>query len=113
MSFPEDVILVNGGDIRQGMWGIAWDIPNDLMAIGDQKIMLSDLSGSSVVSDKHETSYTGVGRVAGGILGAALLGPIGAAGGLLAGGKTRVDETIILCCLFDGRTFTGEVSQLT
>jgi len=32
---------------------------------------------------------------------------------LLAGGKRRIDETIILCTLFDGRSFTAECSQLT
>lgn len=109
MSFPNDVILVNGGDIRQGMWGIA----KDLMSIGDHVIMLSELSGCSLVSDKHEAYQTGAGRLAGGILGAALLGPLGAAAGLLAGGKRRVDETIVHCSLFDGRSFTGEVSPLT
>jgi hypothetical protein len=32
---------------------------------------------------------------------------------LLAGGKRRIDQTIILCRLFDGRSFTAECSQTT
>lgn len=109
MSFPEDVLLVKEGDLDHGMWGLA----EHLMAKEDQVIMLDLLQSCSLVSDRHEAYQTGMGRVAGGIIGAALLGPIGAAGGLLAGGKRRIDETIVLCRLFDGRTFTAECSPLT
>lgn len=109
MSFPENVILVVDGEVEKGMWGIA----KDLMAKDDHVILLSELVGCSLVSDRHEEYQTGIGRVAGGVIGAVLLGPIGAAGGLLAGGKRRVDETIVLCSLSDGRSFSGEVSQLT
>jgi hypothetical protein len=109
MSFPENLLVVKGGDISLGPWGFAANFINQ----GDILIELDLLQSCVVVSDRHESFQTGMGRVAGGILGAALLGPIGAAGGLLAGGKRRIDETIILCRLFDGRTFTAECSQLT
>jgi hypothetical protein len=109
MSFPENSLLITSGDLNLGAWGFAADF-----IIQDSDIIeLDTLQSCSVVSDRHEDYQTGIGRVAGGIIGAALLGPIGAAGGLLAGGKRRIDETIILCQLFDGRTFTAECSQLT
>ena len=109
MIFPENALLVKEGDLDHGMWGVS----EDLIAKDNQVIMLESLQSCSLVSDRHEAYQTGMGRVAGGIIGAALLGPIGAAGGLLAGGKRRIDETIVLCRLFDGRTFTAECSQLT
>jgi len=109
MSFPDGVIYVKSGDIELGMWGIA----KDLMAINESVIWLEDLLQCTPVSDRHEEYQTGVGRLAGGILGGVLLGPIGAVGGILVGGQTKIDETIVFCTLADGRTFSGEVSQLT
>ncbi len=109
MSFPENALLIKDGDLSLGPWGFA----ANFISQGDKLVELDLLQSCTVVSDKHEAYQTGIGRLAGGILGAALLGPIGAAGGLLAGGKRRIDETIILCRLFDGRTFTAECSQLT
>jgi len=109
MTFPENVLLVKEGDLPSGMWGVA----EHLMCQGDNDVMLDLVQSCIIVSDRHEAYQTGLGRIAGGIIGAALLGPIGAAGGLLAGGKRRIDETIILCRLFDGRSFTAECSQLT
>lgn len=109
MSFPENALLIKDGDLNPGPWGFA----ANFISQGDNVVELDLLQSCTVVSDRHEAYQTGIGRVAGGILGAALLGPIGAAGGLLAGGKRRIDETIILCSLFDGRSFTAECSQLT
>lgn len=109
MSFPENALLIKDGDLNPGPWGFA----ANFISQGDTLVELDLLQSCTVVSDRHEAYQTGIGRVAGGVIGAALLGPIGAAGGLLAGGKRRIDETIILCRLFDGRTFTAECSQLT
>lgn len=109
MGFPENALLIKDGDLNLGPWGFA----ANFISQGDTLVELDLLQSCTVVSDRHEAYQTGIGRVAGGIIGAALLGPIGAAGGLLAGGKRRIDETIILCKLFDGRTFTAECSQLT
>lgn len=109
MGFPENSLLLKHGDLDPGPWGFA----GNFISQGDKIVELDLLQSCIVVSDRHEAYQTGIGRVAGGIIGAALLGPIGAAGGLLAGGKRRIDETIILCRLFDGRTFTAECSQLT
>jgi hypothetical protein len=109
MGFPENALLLKDGDLNPGPWGFA----GNFISQGDTVVELDLLQSCTVVSDRHEAYQTGIGRVAGGIIGAALLGPIGAAGGLLAGGKRRIDETIILCRLFDGRTFTAECSQLT
>lgn len=109
MGFPENALLIKDGDLNLGPWGFA----ANFISQGDTLVELDLLQSCTLVSDRHEAYQTGIGRVAGGIIGAALLGPIGAAGGLLAGGKRRIDETIILCKLFDGRTFTAECSQLT
>ena len=109
MSFPENALLIKDGDINLGPWGFA----ANFISQGGDVVELNLLQSCTVVSDRHEAYQTGIGRVAGGIIGAALLGPIGAAGGLLTGGKRRIDETIILCRLFDGRSFTAECSQLT
>jgi hypothetical protein len=65
-----------------------------------------------VVKDQHETIQSGAGRIAGGIIGGVLLGPVGAIGGLLSGGKRRVDETIIICSFSDGKSFVAESTQL-
>jgi len=109
MSFPENALMVRSGDIERGMWGLA----ETLIAKGDEVIQLDCLQTCTIVSDRHETVQTGMGRISGGIIGGVLLGPIGAAGGLLTGGKRKIDETIILCRLFDNRSFTAECSQLT
>jgi hypothetical protein len=109
MKFPDNIIYVNSGGIDAG----AWVLSGDQIERNGKILFLKELVTCTVVSDKHETHQTFVGRIAGGILGAAILGPIGAAGGLLTGGKTRIDETVILCLLADGRSFSATVSQLT
>lgn len=109
MSFPEGALVVINGEISLGAWGFA----DDFMVKDAEIIPLAELVYCRVVSDRHETYQTGVGRVAGGIIGGVLLGPLGAAGGLLAGGKRRIDETIIYCRLADERSFTAQCSQLT
>lgn len=109
MTFRDDALFVKSGDIPKGIYGIA----HELMAGEETTIFFKDIQQCSIVSDVHESYQTGVGRIAGGIIGGVFLGPIGAAAGLLSGGKKRFDRTIILCRLNDGRSFTAECSQLT
>lgn len=109
MMFPDAAIYVKEGDIPIGTYAIQ----DSLMVSMEVTLPLNEIYSCTVVSDRHETYQTGTGRIAGGIIGAVLLGPLGAAGGLLAGGKRRFDETIILCRLCDGRTFSAQCTPLT
>jgi len=99
--------MVQGGDLKPGIWTLS----DDLITDGKTKIKISKLMFCTIEKDEHKIIQAGTGRIAGGIVGAALLGPIGALGGLLAGGKKRVDETIINCGFDDGRVFSAECTQ--
>jgi predicted RNA-binding Zn-ribbon protein involved in translation (DUF1610 family) len=72
----------------------------------------SRLIHCNIVKDEHITTQSGMGRIAGGIIGGALLGPIGAIGGLLSGGKKKIDQTIVMCTFDDNRTFIAETTQV-
>ena len=104
-----NTVLVQTGDIEKG----GWRLYESGLLKGYERIFLDQFHQCSIVSDRHESQQSGVGRVAGGIIGAALLGPIGAIGGLMSGGKKRIDETIILCKLDNGKTFSAECTPLT
>lgn len=99
---------VQGGSFPAGKYILS----NDKFSNGEIAVKISKLVSCTIVKDEHSTIQSGTGRIAGGILGAALLGPIGALGGLLAGGKRRVDQTVVLCGFDDNRTFTAESTQL-
>lgn len=107
MYLKDNEFWVKSGDIKSGVWTIKGQHLTD----GETAINIQRITYCSLIKDVHETSQSGAGRIAGGILGAALLGPIGAIGGLLAGGKKRVDETVVMCSLNDNRTFTAESTQ--
>ena len=110
MSCPDNAVIIYDGDLEFGTWVIVDDyIAKSLSVL----ILKSDIIACNVISDVHQVSHTRSGRIAGGILGAVLLGPLGAAAGLMTGGQTKVDETKIYCALRDGRTFSAEVSPAT
>lgn len=99
---------VKSGDIEGGIWRIE----GDTLTKGSTTIDTSGIISCHIAKDEHRVSQSGTGRIAGGLIGAALLGPIGAIGGLLSGGKKRIDETIIVVGLGDGRSFTAECTQI-
>lgn len=104
----DDEYWVTSGALEPGIWRLQ----KETFTNGKAAIRLQRIVSCIIVKDEHGTTQSGSGRIAGGILGAALLGPIGAIGGLLSGGKRRVDETIIHCGLDDNRAFTAESSQV-
>jgi hypothetical protein len=108
ISLSDNEFWVQSGSFPVGRYSLI----DEKFTNGEIVIKISKLVSCTIVKDEHSTSQSGAGRIAGGILGAALLGPIGALGGLLAGGKKRVDQTIILCGFDDNRTFTAESTQL-
>lgn len=108
MYLKDNEFFVRSGSLAPGTWSLS----SDMLSNGNEKIKITSITSCIIVKDEHSVSHTGVGRIAGGILGAALLGPIGALGGLLSGGKKKVDETIVHCGLDDNRSFTAESSQI-
>ena len=104
----DDEYWVMSGDLETGTWRLS----KDIFTNGTTGIKLAKLTSCTIVKDEHTTTQSGSGRIAGGILGAALLGPIGALGGLLSGGKKRIDQTIVHCGFDDDRSFTAESTQV-
>lgn len=104
----DDEYWVKSGDLETGTWRLS----KDVFTNGKTAIRLTKLTSCTIVKDEHTTTQSGSGRIAGGILGAALLGPIGAIGGLLSGGRKRIDETIIHCGFDDDRSFTANSTQI-
>lgn len=97
-----------GGDFGSGFLRL-----EDGFFIKDKiAINSSRLIHCNIVKDEHKTTQSGIGRIAGGIIGGALLGPIGAIGGLLSGGKKKIDQTIVMCTFDDNRTFIAETTQV-
>ncbi len=108
MKLKDNEYWIRSGDLKSGIWIVL----GDALVSTDQKLEVSLITSCSIVKDEHGFTQSGTGRIAGGIIGAALLGPIGAIGGLLSGGKKRIDETVIHCGLSDGRSFTAESTQI-
>lgn len=108
MFLTDKQYYIKEGEFRHGIWELSG---NKLEREGNT-LDLSSLKSCMLVSDTHATSHSTAGRVAGGIIGGLLLGPIGALGGLIGGGKSRIDETIIHGSFFDGRVFTAQSTQL-
>ena len=77
----------------------------------DPGINLSLFATCEIILDVHQVTHTSAGRIAGGILGALVAGPIGAAAGLMTGGKKQVDETQVFCSLTDGRGFKARCNR--
>jgi len=100
--------LIRSGDLKTGFWRLS----KETLSNGEIAIKLNKIVSCQIVKDEHSFTQSGSGQIAGGIIGATLLGPIGALGGLLSGGKKRVDETIIHCGLEDNRSFTAESTQI-
>lgn len=110
MAFQENALKIYEGDLDVGVWRIEGDV---IHLNSDKYISASDLVACTVISDIHKVTHSRSGRLAGGILGGVLLGPIGAIAGLMTGGQTSVDETRVFCSLVDGRSFSAIVSQTT
>lgn len=89
-----------------------WTLIDDTFTNGEKAIPVDKLFSCVLVRDEHTISQSGVGRLAGGIIGGTLLGPIGALAGLLGGGRKKIDETIIRCELDDRRSFVAHSTQI-
>lgn len=63
-----------------------------------------------LISELHLNEQTTQGRLAGGLLGLAVAGPLGAIAGLFVGGKKNIDEIDFFCELDDGRSFVAKCS---
>jgi hypothetical protein len=108
---PRDGILhVSGGDIADGIYEIGKDT---IKKWGGESFSNKEIIGCELVVDTLKTEHTGSGRVAGGLVGLAVAGPLGAVAGLIAGGKQKIDETRIFCTLIDGRSFYARCSRTT
>ena len=106
--YKDNEYYVRSGDIESAIWRIEG---NYFSRYGGESIPLSKFSIAVMIKDEHYVKQTAMGRVAGGILGGVLLGGIGAAAGLLAGGRSKIDDTEVMCTLDDGRTFSAKCSQ--
>jgi hypothetical protein len=99
---------LKSGDFETGIWSLK----DGFLENGKNTINISNLLYCKFVKDEHSTSQSGIGRIAGGIIGGVLLGPVGAIGGLLSGGRKRIDETIIICAFSDQKSFIAESTQV-
>lgn len=97
-SLPSGSYVLDNNFFRQ--WGTS-----------DPGLNLSLFSTCDIILDVHQTTHTSSGRIAGGILGAVVAGPLGAVAGLMTGGKKTVDKTEVYCSLIDGRGFKAECSR--
>jgi hypothetical protein len=96
------------GTIDIGMWTLEGKTFKNYQSASFESDLLVSCE---LVSDNHGTKQSGMGQIAGGLLGMAVAGPLGAIGGLMTGGRSKVNETIIYCSLSDGRNFTAYSTQ--
>jgi len=68
-------------------------------------ILTSSIRSCETLTSANFSSHTNSGRLAGGVIGFGLAGPIGAVAGLMTGGKVNTDETIIKCTTENQKTF--------
>lgn len=108
INLKSNEFYLMGGDFGSGFLRLEDGFfTKDKSAINSSKLI-----HCNIVKDEHKTTQSGMGRIAGGIIGGALLGPIGAIGGLLSGGKKNIDQTIVMCTFDDNRTFIAETTQI-
>ena len=105
MILKDNEFFVTDGSVGTGIWTLTDGMFSHFGSVSfDSKLIAS----CELVSDFHGTKQSGTGQIAGGLLGMAIAGPLGAIGGLMTGGKSKVDETVIYCSLSDGRTFKAK-----
>lgn len=75
---------------------------------GSSFLFTSSFISCELLGEVRSTEHTNSGRLAGGVLGLAVAGPLGALAGLMTGGKLTVDETEFFCELDDGRSFVAK-----
>lgn len=71
-------------------------------------LLTSSFISCELLGEMRSTEHTNSGRLAGGVLGLAVAGPLGALAGLMTGGKKTIDETDFFCELDDGRSFVAK-----
>ena len=77
-----------------------------LMLYGNEVDFKENLTSVQLIGNRDFEQRTLTGTAAAGIVGAALLGPLGAIGGMLFGGRKRqVTDVTVSCALTDGRIF--------
>lgn len=108
----DNTFWVKSGDLKSAFFRLEKLFSKDYFHNEEIAIHSSKFIYCEVVKDEHGVTQSATGRLAGGILGAALLGPIGAAAGLMSGGSKRIDITEVMCTLEDNRTFIVSCSQI-
>lgn len=108
----DNTFWVKSGDLKNGYFRLEKLFSKEYFHNEEIAIHSSKFIYCEVVKDEHGVTQSATGRLAGGILGAALLGPIGAAAGLMSGGAKRIDITEVMCTLEDNRTFIVSCSQI-
>lgn len=83
------------------------DIADGILSLyGTQVNFKENLASLQLIGNRDFEQRTLAGTAAAGIVGAALLGPLGAIGGMLFGGRKReVTDITVSCVLTDGRVF--------
>lgn len=71
-------------------------------------LLTSSFISCELLGEMRSSEHTNSGRLAGGVLGLAVAGPLGALAGLMTGGKKTIDETDFFCELDDGRSFVAK-----
>ena len=74
-------------------------------------ILLKSINECRLISETHSIDQSTKGKLAGGILGLAVAGPLGAVAGLIVGGKKNIDEIDFFCKLDDGRSFVARCNS--
>jgi hypothetical protein len=105
------VNVLAGSSIPSGLYRLEGGV----LSYRDTAINLSEeLVSTQLISSVDQLNRTYGGTAAAGILGFALLGPLGAVGGMLVGGrKKHVQSTVFMGTLNDGRVFLVDGSPST
>lgn len=103
-------ITVIAGNISTGKWNVSTLFGAFSMAYGGDIIHLNnEVDNVELVTEDKVKKFGG--SVGMGLLGAVALGPLGAIGGLLAGGNKK--EVCFACQLKNGKKFLGKTDGKT
>jgi hypothetical protein len=103
-------ITILGGDISKGRWSVSTVFDNFTMMVnGIPFDMRSEVDTVEIMTEDKVKKFAG--SVGLGLVGGIALGPLGAIGGLLAGGNKK--EVCFVCTLKSGQKFIGKTDGKT
>lgn len=107
-------IKVLAGDIENATWTFGFGVMNcpsttEHLFAGENIVLKEQIEELEVVDEESQKKLAGT--AGWGLAGAALLGPLGAIGGMLLGGNKK--QVAFMCALKDGRKFLAQTDSKT